>query len=153
MTWIGRSARSNADCMSGQPTRVMCRLLGVSHSGFYGWFGRARSKRAQENSRLIRMVRESFELSDKTYGSPRVWRDLRAAGEGCSVNRVARLMKRVGLQARQRRRMPGNTCTSAAHGVAPNHLQRQFEADAPNQKWVADFTYSTPSQRSPPVWG
>jgi putative transposase len=87
------------------------------------------------------MVRETFELSDKTYGSPRVWHDLRAAGEGCGVNRVARLMKLAGLQAPQRRRrMLGNTST-VAHGVAPNSLQRQFEADAPNQKWVADFTY------------
>jgi putative transposase len=75
----------------------MCRLLGVSHSGFYEWFGRAPGKRAQENSRLIRMVRESFELSDRTYGSPRVWHDLRAAGEWCGVNQVARLMKLAGL--------------------------------------------------------
>jgi putative transposase len=65
----------------------MCRLLGVSHSGFYEWFGRAPSKRAQE---IIRMVRESFELSDKTYGSPRVWHDLRAA---CCVRRVWRELR------------------------------------------------------------
>ncbi|MEQ0777264.1 IS3 family transposase [Paraburkholderia tropica] len=124
------------------PTRAMCRLLGVSHSGFYEWLGRAPGKRSQENVRLARLVRESFELSDKTYGSPRIWHDLRAAGERCGVNRVARLMQQAGLQARQRRRrMPGNSGAAAAHGIAPNYLQRQFEADAPNRKWVADFTY------------
>lgn len=124
------------------PTRAMCRLLGVSHSGFYEWLGRAPSKRSQENVRLTRLVRASFELSDKTYGRPPIWHDLRAAGESCGVNRVARLMQQAGLQARQRRRrMPGDSGAAAAQGIAPNHLQRQFEADAPNQKWVADFTY------------
>lgn len=107
-----------------------------------GWLGRAPSKRSQENVRLTRLVRESFEFSDKTYGGPCIWHDLRAAGESCSINRVARLMQQAGSQARKRRRrLPGNSGAAAAHGIAPNHLQRQFEADAPNQKWGADFRY------------
>lgn len=124
------------------PTRAMCRSLGASHSGFYEWLGRAPGKRSQENVRLTRLVRASFELSDKTYGSPRIWHDLRAAGGSCGVNRVAWLMQRAGLQARQRRRcMPGNSRAAAARVIAPNDLQREFEPDSPNQKWVADFTY------------
>ncbi|MBB6322008.1 hypothetical protein FHX56_005360 [Paraburkholderia tropica] len=79
----------------------MCRLLGVSHSGFYEWPGRAPGKRSQENVRLTRLIPASFELSHKTYGSPRIWHALRAAGESCGVNRVARLMQQAGLQARQ----------------------------------------------------
>ena len=124
------------------PTRVMCRLLVVSHSGFYEWFGRGPSTRAQEDARLTRSIRQSFELSDRTYGSPRVWHDLRAAGERCGHNRVARLMNAAGLKARaRRRRLPGDGMQRLEHNVAENRLQREFEADEPNKKWVADFTY------------
>ena len=124
------------------PTRSMCRMLDVSASGFYEWFGRGPSARSQENTRLTRSIRESFELSDRTYGSPRVWHDLRADGERCGMNRVARLMQQAKLQARRkRRRLPVDGAARVEHYIAPNHLQRLFEADAPNRKWVADFTY------------
>lgn len=124
------------------PTRVMCRVMSVSSSGFYEWFGRAASERSQTNARLTRSIRESFELSDRTYGSPRVWHDLRAAGEQCGVNRVARLMRASNLQARRkRRRLPGDSSARLENHIAPNYLQREFEAQEPNQKWVADFTY------------
>jgi putative transposase len=99
------------------PTRVMCRLLEVSHSGFYEWFGRAPSSRSLEDARLSRSIRQSFELSDRTYGSPRVWHDLRAAGERCGKNRVARLMRVAQLQARtKRRRLPGDGSKRTAEG-------------------------------------
>ena len=124
------------------PTRFMCRMLDVSASGFYEWLGRGPSARSLENARLTRCIRESFELSDRTYGSPRVWHDLRADGERCGLNRVARLMQRAKLQARRkRRRLPVDGTARVEHYIAPNHLQRSFEADAPNKKWVADFTY------------
>lgn len=124
------------------PTRVMCRVMSVSASGFYEWFARAPSERSQVDARLARSIRESFELSDRTYGSPRVWHDLRAAGEQRGVNRVAHLMKASNLQARRkRRRLPGDSSARLENHNAPNHLQREFEAQAPNQKWVADFTY------------
>ena len=124
------------------PTRVMCRAMNVSASGFYEWFGRAASEHSQTDARLTRSIRESFELSDRTYGSPRVWHDLKAAGEQCGVNRVARLMKVANLQARRkRRRLPGDTASRLENHIAPNHLQREFGALEPNQKWVADFTY------------
>ncbi len=124
------------------PTRTMCRVLAVSHSGFYEWMGRAPSQRSQDDARLTRLIRESFELSDRTYGSPRVWHDLRALGESCGMNRVIRLMHLAKLQARhKRRRLPGDTGSRLESHIAPNHLQRDFEASGPNQKWVADFTY------------
>ena len=124
------------------PTRTMCRVLAVSHSGFYEWMDRAPSQRSQDDARLTRLIRESFELSDRTYGSPRVWHDLRALGESCGMNRVIRLMHLAKLQARhKRRRLPGDTGSRLENHIAPNHLQRDFEAIAPNQKWVADFTY------------
>lgn len=124
------------------PTRTMCRVLAVSHSGFYEWMGRAPSQRSQDDARLTRLIRESFELSDRTYGSPRVWHDLRALGESCGMNRVIRLMHLAKLQARhKRRRLPGDTGSRLENHIAPNHLQRDFQASGPNQKWVADFTY------------
>lgn len=124
------------------PTRLMCRSLGVSHGGFYEWLGRAPSARSQEDARLTRSIRQSFALSDRTYGSPRVWHDLRAAGERCGKNRVARLMQAAQLQARtRRRRQPGDGSQRLEHNVAANRLQREFEVNEPNKKWVADFTY------------
>jgi putative transposase len=87
-------------------------------------------------------IRESFEQSDNTYGSPRVWRDLKDWGESCGKNRVARLMRQAGLRARHKRRCaPRDRHARVEHSIAPNLLQRQFEASAVNQKWVADFTY------------
>ena len=124
------------------PTRAMCRVMEVSHSGFYEWMGRAPSSRQRENLRLTGRIRESFEASDRTYGSPRIWRDLHDSGESCSENRVARLMQTAGLQARRkRRRSPTDAGIRPEHSIAANMLERQFEADAPNRKWVADFTY------------
>ena len=124
------------------PTRMMCRVMAVSHSGFYEWLGRSPSQRSQDDARLTRLIRESFELSDRTYGSPRVWHDLRAMGEGCGLNRVARLMSQAKLQARRkRRRLPSDNVRRLENHIAPNHLQRDFQADGPNQKWTADFTY------------
>ncbi len=123
-------------------TRQLCQALDVSRSGFYEWLERPQSSRAQRNRQLLVQIRTSFEQSDHTYGSPRVWRDLRAWGTACGRHRVARLMLAAGLQARsKRRRLPYDGGTRAEHAIAPNLLDRQFEAAAPNQRWVADFTY------------
>jgi len=119
----------------------MCRVLGVSASGFYDWFERPPSERQRENERLLKAICASHEASDRTYGSPRIFRDLREAGEACSENRIARIMQRAGLKARnRRRRMPGQA-QEQVHSIAPNLLDRRFDANGPNQKWVADFTY------------
>lgn len=124
------------------PVRVLCEVLDVSASGFYEWRGRQPSKRAVANDKLIGLIRQSFEASDRTYGSRRVWRDARAWGERCGIHRVARLMRAAGLAARRkRRRSPQDTGVRPEHSIALNLLQREFEADAPNKKWLADFTY------------
>jgi putative transposase len=120
----------------------MCRMLQVSHGGFYEWQSRSPCKRQRDNERLTGLVRQSFAMSDRTYGSPRVWRDLLDWGERIGENRVARLMRLAHLQARhKRRRLPADRGLRAEHCIAPNVLDRQFAADGPNKKWAADFTY------------
>ena len=124
------------------PVRVLCEVLEVSASGFYEWLGRQPSRRSVANTKLTGLIRQSFEASDRTYGSRRVWRDVLAWGEHCGIHRVARLMRAAGLAARRkRRRSPNDTGVRPEHSIAPNLLQREFEADAPNKKWLADFTY------------
>ena len=122
------------------PVRWMCQALGVSASGFYEWLSRPESDRAMTNRAIQVRIRESFESSHRTYGSPRVWRDLRDWNIPCSENRTARLMHQAGLVARPRLRRPPFEMGDRSM-IAPNVLDRQFEANAPNQKWVADFTY------------
>ncbi len=122
--------------------RQMCEMLGVSRAGFYEWLGRPPSARSRHNAQLTVQIHKSFELSDRTYGSPRVQRDLREWGYPCNHKRVERLMQVAGLQARhKRRRLPCDTGARPESSIAPNLLDRQFEATVPNQRWVADFTY------------
>ncbi len=124
------------------PVRTMCRMLEVSHGGFYDWCCRGPSKRSLEDARLSGLIRTSFLESDQTYGSPRVWRDLHDWGERCAQKRVARLMRAASLRARaKRRRLPVDGGPRPEHSIAGNVLDRQFAAAGPNQKWVADFTY------------
>lgn len=119
----------------------MCRLLGVSSSGFYDWRGRPVSAHERENIQLLKAMKHSHEACDGTYGSPRVVRDLIDAGFSCSENRVARLRKAAGIKARHKRRRALGQLDSPIHAIALNLLGRQFEATSPNQTWAADFTY------------
>ena len=122
--------------------REMCGALGVSRGGFYAWLARPPSRRAREDEELTRHIRRSFDESDRTYGSPRVLRDLRDWGLRCGKHRVARLMALAKLQARRRRRRsPTDMGVRVTDAIAPNVLERQFDAAGPNQRWVADFTY------------
>jgi len=124
------------------PVATMCRMLEVSKAGFYEWRGRSPSARSVEDARLTGLVRSSFLESDRTYGSPRVWRDLYDWGERCGRKRIARLMRCASLRARpKRRRRPIDEGLRPEHSIAPNVLDRQFTADGPNRKWAADFTY------------
>lgn len=124
------------------PITWMCEVLGVSDNGFHAWRTRPASNRAIETERLLGLIRQSFLASDKTYGSPRVFRDLTDWGERTSKKKVARLMRLEGLRARyKRRRRPGDFQLAPEHTIAPNVLNRQFQAQGPNRKWAADFTY------------
>lgn len=121
--------------------QAMCQVLGVSRSGYYAWRSRRTSARQMANQRLLEQIRLAYQASDETYGSPRVWRELRRQGIGCSQNRVARLMRRHGLVAKQARRTKRTTQPNRKHLVAPNRLARQFRARGPNEKWLADLSY------------
>jgi putative transposase len=119
------------------PASWICEALGVSRSGFHAWLSRAPSARARRDEALGAKVRASFIGS---YGARRVWHDLLAEGLSCGLHRVERLMRQQALKARPRRRgLPRDNGERSV--IAGNVLDRQFTADAPNRKWVADFTY------------
>jgi putative transposase len=122
------------------PVVVTCGTLGVSRGGFYAWLDRPRSRRELDDEVFAKHVKRSFLDSDRTYGARRVWRDVLAQGLDCGLHRIERLMQALALRARPRRRgLPKDEGTRSE--IADNVLDRQFQADAPNQKWVADFTY------------
>jgi putative transposase len=120
--------------------QAMCRVLAVAPSGYYEWFQQPISNRAQEDGRLLRLIRASFVASHGIYGAPRVFLDLREAGETCSKHRVARLMREANLRAlhgyRTRRWAVGKPSV-----LIPNLLQRQFTVTRANKAWVTDITY------------
>lgn len=122
------------------PVSWMCETLGVSRSGFHAWLTRPPSARARSDEILGARVRASFMHSDRTYGARRVWHDMLAEGFACGLHRIERLMGLQALRARPRRRqLPKDSGRRSI--IAPNVLDRTFNADKPNQKWVADFTY------------
>ncbi len=106
------------------------------------WLNRPPSQRSREDEVLVRQIHRSFSESGDTYGVRRVWPDLLVWGYRCGRERVARLMRQESLQARQaRRRLPRDRGERATGILAPNSLERCFEAERPDQRWVADFTY------------
>lgn len=119
----------------------MCRCLRVSASGYDGWTTRQPSPRAQENARLLVQIRRLHTESDGISGSPRVWEELRYAGERCGRHRVARLMRGAGLQGVPQRRRWRRKASGLAPAGTQNHLERDFTATAPTTKWVTDITY------------
>jgi len=118
----------------------LCRCLGVTRSGFYAWQRRPESTHARDDRRLKVLVRVSFEESKHRYGSPRVHEDLLEQHEHVSRKRVVRLMQEDGLKARVRKRYKLTTMSDHDQPVAANLLDRQFDAPAPNQRWVGDTT-------------
>ena len=119
----------------------MCKALNVSPSGYYAWRKRPVSAREMANQDLMDKIEAVFVASEETYGSPRVYRALKAQGVACSENRVARLMRLRGLKPKQVRRFRATTKRNKAHRAAPNRLGRDFAADEPDQIWLADITY------------
>ena len=114
-------------------TAVMCRLLDVSRSGFYQWLRNPLSDQALEDQRLLGLIRAAYTASHGVYGAPRIFLDLREAGETCSTHRVARIMWANNLKARYVR---GQTISL----LTPNTLQRGFTVPRPNTAWVTDIT-------------
>ena len=124
------------------PVAWLCEALGVSRSGFHAWLHRGPSARTIVDEELTTKVRTSFIASARTYGARRVWRDVLADGASCGLHKIERLMRANALRARPRRRgLPKDEGERSNLSVAPNALDRQFSADQPNRKWIADFTY------------
>ncbi len=121
----------------------LCRILRVSRAGFYAWCGRPPSKRAVEDARLTVLIRAAHQQSRRTYGSPRVLVDLEAQQIFVSRKRVIRLMQTEKLVGRPRRRYRSTTKSEHDQPIAPNLLDRKFEATRPNEKWVGDTTELT----------
>jgi putative transposase len=120
--------------------KTMCRLLNVTRSGYYAWLKEPISNRAQEDARLLRLIRASFVASNGIYGAPRVFLDLREAGETCSKHRVARLMRINGIRAAYGYGARRHSATKPS-ALIPNSLQRNFTVSKPNTVWVTDITY------------
>jgi putative transposase len=132
---------SQADAASAG-VHTFCRVLGVSTSGYYDWLRRAPSARTMANVVLTEAIRQAHKASDETYGMPRVRAELRDAGHAVSRKRVARLMRQARIRGVSRRR--GFTVTTERQRQprpAPDLVNRQFRAAAPDQLWVADMTY------------
>jgi len=125
---------------AGFPVTKACEVMQVSPSGYYASRGRLESTHARDDRRLRVLVRASFDESRRRYGSPRVYLDLVELGVRVSPKRVARLMQEDGLKARARKRYKLTTMSDHDQPVAANLLDRQFEAQAPNQRWVGDTT-------------
>ncbi len=119
----------------------MCRVLGVSRSGYHSWLSRPESRRAAANRELAARIRHIHKDSRQTYGSPRVHGALSKEGIRCGRKRVARLMKVYGIWGRSKRKFKATTNSKHSLPVAPNLLKRDFSAQRPDQVWASDITY------------
>ena len=120
----------------------MCKALDVAKSGFYAWKARPAGERQQRRRQLVEQIRTAHAGSRGTYGSPRVTVELKESGVDVCENTVAKYMRQAGIVSKTRRRFRVRT-TDARHEnpIAPNVLDRHFEADRPDRKWVCDITF------------
>lgn len=123
------------------PVRTMCRVLGVSSSGYYEWRERPPSARAVRDAEILERIAHHHVASRCSYGSPRILDDLADEGIHVGRKRVARLMRAAGIVGVSRRRYHATTQRDHESIAAPDLVERQFTADGPNQLWVADITY------------
>ena len=124
------------------PVAPMARVLGVSKAGYYAWVDRPPSARAEADAELLKRIRTVHVSSRETYGSPRIHAELRSAGQRHSRKRIARLMREAGLAgASHRRGGPVTTRRDDEARPAPDLVDRNFTAAAPNRLWVGDITY------------
>jgi putative transposase len=123
------------------PVAVLCRMLGVSKSGYYAWRGRPLSERRRQDDLLTEKIRQIHSRSRETYGYPRVHAELRSLGVRCGRRRVARLMRVAGLRGCVRGKKRRTTRRDPRAAPAPDLLRRNFVAGGPNRIWLADITY------------
>lgn len=129
------------DNSSGFSVEGMAAVLNVSRSGYYAWVSRSRSSREIENARLDVEITAVYEASKRRYGSVKITRELENRGKKYGRNRVAGRMRKMGIASKVRRRFKATTNSKHSYPVAPNRLNRNFTASAPNQVWVSDITY------------
>jgi len=123
------------------PVQRLCGVLGVSASGYFAWKDRPACRRQRDDLVLLAHARSSFALSNGTYGSPRMTRELQDNGFAVGRRRTARLMRENDLKAHQKRRFKRTTDSEHCWPVAPNIIDQDFAADGPNQKWGVDISY------------
>ena len=123
------------------PVTLMCRVFEVSRSGYYAWRKREPSARSQADEALKVQIVAIHQRSRETYGVPRVHAELEALGEQLSRKRVARLMRELGLEGVSRRKGTRTTQRDRGARPAPDLVERDFSADAPDRLWIADVTY------------
>jgi putative transposase len=123
------------------PVKTLCRVLGVSRSGFHAWLVRPPSQRAVADQALVERVRELHVQSRRTYGSPRIHRDLQADGVAVGRKRVERLMRQAGISGAVKRRRGRTTIRVPGVRVADDLVKRDFAPPAPDRLWVSDITY------------
>ena len=119
----------------------MCRVLNVTESGYYKWRKQPPSKREQENMQLLKRIKEIHELTDQTYGSPRITDAVREEGFIVSRARVARLMRKHDIKAQTKRKFKVTTDSYHNYPISPNRLDRDFSADCFGAVWTSDITY------------
>jgi putative transposase len=123
------------------PVQRLCSVLGVSASGYFAWKDRPACRRQRDDLVLLAHARSAFALSNGTYGSPRMTRELQDNGFAVGRRRTARLMRENDIKARQKRRFKRTTDSEHNWPVAPNIIDQDFAADRPNQKWGVDISY------------
>jgi putative transposase len=123
------------------PIETACAVLGVSVSGYYAWQNRLVSHRQADDMVMLAHIRADFEISNETYGSPRMHAELKERGLAIGLHRVARLMSENGMKARQKTRFKKTTDSDHGGPVATNVLEQDFTATAPDQKWGVDISY------------
>lgn len=119
----------------------LCRALGVSRSGYYGWLNRPESLHVQQDRELVGHIRQLHARARQSYGAVRTWRVLNREGIRCGKHRVARLRKAQGIEVLRTRRFRYREAAHEQNPPAPNHLNRVFKAKAPNKIWAGDVTY------------
>ena len=129
------------DNSSGFSVEGMAAALNVSRSGYYAWLSRPRSRRAEDNIRLDVEIKSVYERSQRRYGSVKITRELLKRGKKYSRNRVASRMREMGVASKARKKFKATTHSKHNYPVAPNLLNRNFTASAPNEVWVSDITY------------
>jgi len=126
---------------SSHGVQKMSRVLGASRSGYYRWKRGPESKRHKDNEKILMEIKESHKMSRRTYGSPRITKDIQARGTKCSENRVARLMKIHGIIAKTKKKFKATTNSKHNLPVAENLLNQNFVTEKPNTVWASDITY------------